>query len=312
MKKEQVNPVFIMGAPRSGTTMLAAMLANRSDSVALPEMHFIHEPLVDEMVFGVAEKSETASILAGHYMFRDLAICSGLESVKNILCDSFADTALNIVDIYNRRYLGKEYRMWVEHSPRNHIYFEALQYHYPNAKFIHIVRDGRAVYASGLNRDWAPKDVLAGASDWKDKVMNCAKLAAAYPDKVLTVKYEKLVAAPEDTMRTIATFLSVTFTEQMLRAEGIIPPKFALRTLENNKTPHARSVGKWKSSLSSHEKALFSQRNKKLLEHFGYEVKEEYLALKCGHLWKVSEKIKGLVKSFLGAQKAHRRYNKNN
>jgi hypothetical protein len=290
--------------------MLAAMLANRPDSAALPEMHYIHEPLVEEMVFGPAEIEKTAALLAEHYMFIDLDICRDAEDVKKILCDSFADTVLNIVDIYNSKYLGKKYRMWIEHSPRNHIYFDALLYHYPNAKFIHIVRDGRAVYASGLNRDWAPKDVLTGAADWGAKVMECAKLAAAHPDKVMTLKYEELVAAPEKTMRAAAAFLSVEFSEKMLRAEGIIPPKFAIRTLKNNETPHARSVDKWKKTLSPREKALFTGRNRKLLEYFGYEVNDDYMTLNCGPLWKASEKIKGMIKSFLGARKARRRYKK--
>ena len=63
---------------------------------------------------------------------------------------------------------------------------------FPNAKFIHIVRDGRAVYRSTKEVDWGYKDVITGAINWNENVRSCMLKAKVFKDIVYTVRYEDL------------------------------------------------------------------------------------------------------------------------
>lgn len=271
----KIKPIFILGAPRSGTTLLASMLASRNDVIALPEMHYIHNLLRDEILFGNLDKKYIFDTIKKHFMFLDLDIAKNDEEIMSLIGETFKETVLNILERYNQKYYSKNYKYWVEHSPHNHYFFSILRYYFPNAMFIHIVRDGRAVYSSTIEQIWGYKDIITGAITWKQNVEECLLVSKINSEKVFTIKYEDLTSEPEKSIKKICTYFDMDFKKSMLNSKGLILAKFGKKKSKQSRTmarPNTKSHNKWKSRLKRFEIEHFTNVNERLLEYFGYEV----------------------------------------
>ena len=301
-----ITPIFIMGAPRSGTTMLASMLASRDEIIALPEMQYIHSLLKEELLFGELDENYVANKLSNHFMFRDLSIVDNADGIKDLVSAKVKETVFNIIDLYNRKYVNKSYNYWVEHTPHNHLYYKILLYFYPNAKFIHIVRDGRAVYSSTKEVDWGYKDVVRGSEDWRDNVESCLELSKIYPHNVITIKYENLTSQPEDTIRFLCEYLGIGYMSSMLISTGLRKPSFAKYEKDLGKIANVKSQNKWRYLLKRYEIEHFTAFNRKLLNHLGYETGafdgDELRGIKRKYC-----RLIGLIKGLYFRRKANKR-----
>ncbi|MDZ7611978.1 MAG: sulfotransferase [Candidatus Moranbacteria bacterium] len=282
MKKE-IKPIFIMGAPRSGTTFLASSISSRDDIITLPEMHYMHELLREELIFGKLNKDYIKEYLMNHVMFYDLQIHN---NINKIISRDVKYTIFNIINEYNTKNKNKKFKYWVEHTPHNYKHFNLLVHTFPDAKFIHIVRDGRAVYNSTIKTNWGYKDILKGARDWKERVEDCLLLNKLYPQKVMTIKYEELVSDPKNELNNICNFLNIEYKEAMLSGKGLIKPSFAIKSSKVGKKADTKSIFLWKKELKQYEINYFNKNNQKLLEYFNYDVdyknlKELKLIKKC-------------------------------
>ena len=273
----KINPIFIMGAPRSGTTLLASMIASRDDAIALPEMHYIHNLFKEEALYGPLEKKYVIASLKNDFTFLELGIIKSNDEISELVGLTFRKTVLRIVEAYNRKYFQKDYKLWVEHSPHNHKYFYVLKHNFPNAKFVHIIRDGRAVYSSTIEQMWGYKDIITGANSWKESVEDCLSLSLTNPDQVFTLRYEDLTLEPEESIKSLCEFLDIPFSKSMLESRGLILTEIDQgRAKQTGSTgrPNTKSLGKWKSRLTKSEVGHFTNINKQLLEHFGYKVEQ--------------------------------------
>ncbi|MDA3779378.1 MAG: sulfotransferase [Bacteroidales bacterium] len=298
-----------MGAPRSGTTMLASMLASRQDIITLPEMHYIHELLKEEIVFGKVSKKKIFSTLKKHYMFKDLSIIKNDNDIYNLIGHNVVETIKNIIDAYNIKTTHKEYKYWVEHTPHNHRYFDVLQKQFPNAKFIHIIRDGRAVYLSTKEVDWGYKDIISGAQNWYDNVFDCIVKENIYPDMIKTIKYENLTKNPHDELKQLCVFLGIEYEESMLNGKGLIKPSYAKYSKAIGEKAHTKSLNKWKKTLKMYEIMHFNAICKKLLIKFNY-LDSNDLIFEIKHIKKFSIQICGIIKKMYYSYKAKKRLNR--
>jgi hypothetical protein len=105
----------------------------------------------------------------------------------------------------------------VETTPHTLLHLETMARIYPQARFIHVVRDGRDVVASLLQREWMDpatgekvwccQSPEAGAEYWVHVVDAIRKQGARFPDRYLEIRYEDLVAHPVVVMRHVLAFL---------------------------------------------------------------------------------------------------------
>ena len=308
----KIKPIFIFGAPRSGTTLLASMLSSRDDVIALPEMHYIHNLLRDEILFGNLNEKYIFDTIKKHFMFLDLDIAKNDEEIMSLIGETFKETVLNIVEMYNQKYYPKNYKFWVEHSPHNHSFFSILEYYFPNAMFIHIVRDGRAVYSSTIEQIWGYKDIITGAITWKQNVEECLLLSKIYSEKVFTIKYEDLTSEPEKSIKKICTYLDMDFKKSMLNSKGLILAKFGINKRKEIRTmarPNTKSHNKWKSRLKRFEIEHFTNVNEQLSEYFGYEV-DKYFGREIKGFRRLFHLIIGKLKFMYFHRKFNKRRNK--
>ena len=104
-------------------------------------------------------------------------------------------------------------------TPGHAAHMEVLSRVLPEARFIHIIRDGRDGAASLRGLPFAPGDggMAAIAADWRDTIWRARRAAAQLPHYT-EVRYEDLVTEPEGVLRNLCDFLELDFAPEMLRA----------------------------------------------------------------------------------------------
>jgi hypothetical protein len=204
------SPVFIIGSPRSGTTILARSLAQHSAFWTSEESHFLSR---------LAESAGDiyASGIGGH--LQSWIWAQGVGRAEFL---SYLGTGVNA--LFTSRSNG---RRWVEHTPYYLEIAGPLAEMFPEARFIHMLRDGRRVVHSMLHLLDRPRVVVGKARSrgpraggwgqdfrsacrlWAASVEAARAFVAEHPERARTVVHERLVADPETGFRELFDFLGV-------------------------------------------------------------------------------------------------------
>jgi len=140
-----------------------------------------------------------------------------------------------------------------------HRNFAAAAEFFPEAKFVHLIRDPRDVAISAMNMGWSGVPYF-GTWPWTDAERSWDRLAALAPaESTIEVRYESLVSEPAQQMRALCTFLDVPYADGMLDLSGT--------TYAN---PSAAFAYQWKKKLSSQESAELESRLMPLMAQRGY------------------------------------------
>ncbi|HEY8433134.1 MAG TPA: sulfotransferase [Sphingomicrobium sp.] len=232
-------PAFLVGFPRSGTTLLDTLLMGHSDTVVLEEVHLL----------GAAER-EIGRVA-------DLALASrhSLERAREAY---FRELDANV----DRDFSG----LVVDKLPLNLPGAPFIEAMFPRAPIIFAQRHPCDAVLSGFMQSFVMNDAMAsfltieGAADLYDAVMSAWRaMREAFPLNVHTVRYERLVSEPEAELRPLTDFLGLDWDEQMLahtqtakRRGTIITPSYDQVTEPLN----SRSVGRWKKYREQLEPVL--------------------------------------------------------
>jgi protein-tyrosine sulfotransferase len=169
-----------------------------------------------------------------------------------------------------------------EKTPHNLLHTAELARLFPRARFIHVVRDGRAVTASLLRQRWMDpntgeplawcRDVAHASAYWAEVVEVVRNQATAAPERFLEVRYEELVCRPEATMRRVLAFLGERWDDQVLAHELAAP---ALSPLESSSAAVSQAidpsaVDKWRTQLTAADLAQLDPRAQAWLVRLGY------------------------------------------
>ncbi len=158
-------------------------------------------------------------------------------------------------------------------------HLELLERLFAEARFVHLVRDGRDAAVSFLampegvvTRTWAhPRDAAGFACQWRTEVEAAAALGERVgPERYLEVRYEQLVAAPEETIRAVCAFVSLPYEPGMLDYAGTVD----LRDKPHQKRlaqPPTAGVRDWRTEMAPADVAAFEEIAGDLLRRLGYE-----------------------------------------
>lgn len=271
-----IRPLFIGGCERSGTTMLGAMVGAHSRSVCVPESHFIEHLLTQDGFDPEAiEPGKTLAAIVAHRRYRllwDLPLDSDAVDAAE-LGSTYAELLSWLVRAYGGR-LGKTGALlWVDHTPSNFKRGLTMLRMFPEARFIHLVRDGRGVAASLLPLDWGPNDILSAADFW---MARCAAGLAAElqlgSERVLRVRYEDLLLNPEATLRAIAVFAGLPYESAMTQGTGHGPSRYNQRQHRLvGQPPDQSRAHSWNRCLTPRQIEIFESEAGELLETLGYQ-----------------------------------------
>ena len=249
--------IFVGGAPRSGTTLLQKMLDSHPDICGGPE--FIHLRHILALRNQLNQSVEKGWI--------DL-ICSK-EQVDASLVTLTENLLLPAADQQNAHFYS-------EKTPDNVLFFPQLIDLFPQARFIHLVRDPRATIASLLAVGKRAEVKKVATSPWTSSFQGAlshvkqyleAGLAASQqaPDKILTILYENSVSSPELETKKICDFLQIEWSSQMVTPSRKQRTGKKMTTIEQDNVwygtkasgqdPTAQFLNDWKTTLSARQKA---------------------------------------------------------
>lgn len=201
LEAEKTSPIFLVGCVRSGTTMLRLMLDHHPEVAFLPEFEFAVD-LVDDR--GAAPRLDAFhSYLEQHRIFLDHGLAIDRQLDFPGLLGSFLDQKR---DRDAKPLVGATV----------HTNFDRLLHIWPDARFIHLVRDGRDVSRSIVQQGWAG-NAYEAAKMWLTAESLWADLAPRIgADRRHEVRYEDLVVRPEETLGSLCKFLGVPYDPAML------------------------------------------------------------------------------------------------
>jgi hypothetical protein len=272
-----MKPVFIGGCERSGTTMLGAMLGSHSRSLCVPESQFMDDQLAHADPDGRIDSRAALGRIMAHERFRLLWGLS-LEPASVQAADlgsTLADLWTWLAQAYGRKVGKPTAGVWIDHTPTNFRRVRGLLRMFPAARFIHLVRDGRAVAASLLPLDWGPNNALHAAEFW---MARCALGLAAEldlgPDRILRVRYEDVLQEPESSLRRITGFIGLDYEPQMAAANPSRPTRYHEHQhhLVGQAPVRSRAAG-WQQVLSRREVEIFEAEAGDFLETLGYQAR---------------------------------------
>lgn len=252
--------------------MLGAMLASGSGYVATPESNFKY-PFLEKKP-NISDPSDSRAIISfikDHWRFKIWKLQLPNEFLNPNKAVSFAEILDNLVRLYASVHGTNDVAAWIDHSPDNLSYVRQLRELFPDAKFIHLVRDGRGVASSVMPLDWGPNTIVPAAKWWQKWVGRGLMQERAFPSEVLRVRYEDVVLEPEATLRRICDFCGLAYSSAMVAGKGFTLPSYLTAHGLVGKPPQTDRVMSWKTALSGRQIQLFESIAGEALTDFGYE-----------------------------------------
>lgn len=278
-------PLFIVGCERSGTTLLRLMITSH------PEYHILHETGFLRALSSERDCYEDFTTPKQRWYFiRDLQRYQPTSETYSFsafdLTDQEAESAL--ADAAPLSFFGAARTLfqasaqkhgasrWGDKTPKHALDVPWIAASYPDAQFLHIIRDGRDVAASFRNAGWE-KNLRDGAQRWHTHVSAAHEAgrnlsSARYKE----VQYEHLVNHPEQTLQSLCEWLNIAYSPSMLHfheeSASHLPDAHEGLYVNTHHIVDASRAQAWKNSLSPREIADVEEVADDTLQNFGYEL----------------------------------------
>lgn len=218
MQTQIKGPIFLVGCPRSGTTLLQQMLDAHPTVAIAPETHFMRLFWLRRDHYGDLTEE------ANYYRLIENITALPEFSEMGLSNSDFSEAAWTIERTYPAifRLLLEQFaekrgaQVVGEKTPNHVLHIPTLQQFFPTARFIHLVRDPRAVVNSWQSVPWSTGSITGNAEMWRYYVSSGRRSASHLHIPVYTLSYEQLVLAPEENLRSLCHFLDLEFTPAML------------------------------------------------------------------------------------------------
>jgi hypothetical protein len=268
------RPFFIVGSPRSGTTLLRYILSSHPRIYIPAETGFI--PFLPEVMMGVLTSTQVRRILlqVGRLNREWYAMVEDVDA----FCASLPEPTLaHVLDaLYRQKIVPFNATRWGDKTPAYVLYMDTLSHIFPTAQFVHMVRDGRDVMLSAQRR-WGQgawyMDSYYLLKNWVRYVERGRESGCKLKrDQYLEVSYEALVQQPESTVREICAFLDERFYSAMLTHTKLARKQIGSSGHVEVRQPiFTASVQRWRTQMNSFEQKLANRVAGRTLLTLGYE-----------------------------------------
>lgn len=272
----QKPPFFIVGAHRSGTTMLRLMLNNHPHLAVPYESDFITLFYHKLPEYGDLGRQDNVTKLL-HDICANPHVKKGklIEDPQEILAHPITTYADLVQEIFTTYAQKKGKQRWGDKTPGYVTELDVVWKLFPGCRIVHLVRDGRDVAVSLRGLEWGSSHIPSVAEDWRWKTTLGHKVGAVLGEHYLEVHYEDLVLKTAETLRTICAFLQEPYDEALLafheRAEGEMPAESIKWHQNSVRPPDPNIVYAWKHKMSIADRIIFEDIAGPTLAMFGYE-----------------------------------------
>lgn len=277
---QSVFPFFV-GSGRSGTTLLRAMFDSHPQVCIPDEVSFLVRLSAPRNRWRY-QRGKSFDRAAFLNLLRSNSSFRRWELPETLLQDLRADESLQsfsevVRAVYKAQAMRHGKAQYGDKTPMHVLHMPVLLRLFPEAKFVHIIRDGRDVASSYLSiREWGPTSLEQAALDWRRRLTIGRRDGRLIgPVRYMEVRYEDLVTDTAKVVTEVCHFLGLGFDEGMLRyherAETVIGDvHFPIRH-QHLRLPPTPRLRDWRSDMPHESVIKFELLAGGVLSELGYE-----------------------------------------
>jgi hypothetical protein len=300
-----IKPVFICGHRRTGTTLFICLLENHPELLVYPPdsgFFYAYYPIYENVKYTNKDRIEQIigfcirnfdEFLRESFSGQEIEMIGfDMDSFRNkfrLLVQekgySSKDLLLSLMQAYHLTWkYPKQPAYWIEKTTSSEIYASEIMKWFPEAKFIHIIRDPRDNWAS-LKSGWEKRfkhhnDSLdrlmhsmieRGKFGFELSVLNQKRFGR---ERYKIVRYEDLVTDTRETMKHVCKFIGISFSEKVLvptvcgrpwRGNSYVETKFS--------GPSSQNVDRWRERITDNEAMLLEYHFQEYMEVYNYPLR---------------------------------------
>jgi hypothetical protein len=270
-------PLLILGVRRSGTTLLRVML-DRHSELAVPDESYFVPQLADRHL----RRVDPDAFVDDLRRLNTLAEWDvPLKRVRARLSPAMPIGAA-IATVYAVYAEEQGKRRWGDKTPMYMQNLRLLEKLFPDALFVHLIRDGRDAALSFLElpaglvtETWMhPRTPAEFACQWRTEVAAARRLGQRIGSRYLEVRYEELVGDVEGVLRRICDFAWLGYEPAMADYAGNVDVS-AKPHQQRLREPPTKGVRDWHQQMSPADVAAFEHVAGDLLRKLGYETSQD-------------------------------------
>jgi len=226
MQRKTNKPIFIVGSPRSGTSILAWCLGQHPNIFPVPESNWMGEFAVNiALSYQIGIARDNRSVLSAMDVSRDEFFANFGQSINDLLLNhrKALERKRALETKRKTKYSKSERKVrWVDGTPEYALHIYGLRKLFPEALFIHLVRDVGAVVRSMLNFHRIAGIHLVASEEeaykyWLRMVSACLKAEQAYgPQVIYRLPYAALIDSPASAIRSLLDFVGESYSAKCL------------------------------------------------------------------------------------------------
>jgi Sulfotransferase family len=280
MTQRSKAPVFVLGCPRSGTTLLYYMILSSGGFAVYPEESHVFNMIVPK--FGNLASRRSRERLMKRWLQSIYFQHSGLDAQpieKKIVeeCHSGGDFLQIVMEEIARK---QNVERWADTTPEHLLYIPAIQKAFPDALIVHSIRDGRDVALSMNKRPWIrnffldKRDTLmVQGLYWEWIVRKGRKDGRAFENHYMEVHFEDVVGRPHETLAKVGRFIDHELDYEKIRKVGlgsVSMPNTSFRTEVSG--GQFSPIERWKGAYSREQLQMFEGLVGPFLEELHYSL----------------------------------------
>ena len=284
------RPFFILGAGRSGTSLLSRMLNQHPNLAVPPESHLYNTFYPWLGYYGsLAVPQNRATLVADIVASGPLRDWSPRLRADEVLRHIDGDSFGAVVDGVMRAWAAKQGKgRWGEKTPGHAHYWGPISADFEGVPVIHVVRDGRDVAMSMIEARFGPKSIYSCAMGWREYLHKIEDVRSRWPRQLFfEVAYEDLLDNTKRVLKEVCDFLGERYAPEMLGYyHDTSPYPTDVRNRENLSKPViVENKQKWRSRMSRDEVRVFEAVAGDALVRYGYARAIDDPVMSKGEMW---------------------------
>ncbi len=283
-------PIFIVGVPRSGTTLLAAMLSAHSNLSCGPETGFFRRLAAvnpDDLCEAASWPHPAVDFLAnikhtGYAGYEEKRLLEKYrltpQQIQSFLVKK-PPAIPNILAGVTEQYMAAAGKIrWIEKTPDHIQYLPSLRRYFPDSPIIHIVRDPRDVALSLTKVPWGAQSFFEALFFWR-RFEGAGSDFLAADERSYMLRFEDLLTAPRETLTNLCRFIDEEFEPQMLdtsdtgksvNSRGVPWKAKASQPIDTSR------IAAWRKSISAAENKVAEAILGDRMDFYGYPRDETF------------------------------------